>query len=409
MLNKKTMAFSSVSRRNFIKGGAALAASSMVNPIAGHATSIKRNSIISNPLGFNGEYKDPVTGSYFLGNGYRFYSPTLMRFNANDSLSPFGKGGVNSYAYCLGDPVNNKDPSGHLILSSIIIGAIVGATVGALFSTVTEVVKAGITGEKPDLKQIGIGAALGAFSGGIGGASILATKTSVQIGMAVVDALGAAGIGMITNVKLEGQSVKDAGYGALVDIAINLSTFGLGNIFGSTQKSIQNRMRVDFENFRAPRMVIPDTKKALRESNDLANVVRSIIHEPKNKHARYMKRSKYAKGYHDASDEVSSWGTKAVWGRSNLKNVPRIQKLYLKHYVGKGSIKSIKKRNRSIERMYADSADFQLALHKRSVAARRVGFSNILDKYVFNTGLPDEDTKDLISFLLKNKPELLNI
>ncbi|MCX4409771.1 MULTISPECIES: RHS repeat-associated core domain-containing protein [unclassified Streptomyces] len=64
-------------------------------------------------LGFGGEWPDPVTGHYLLGNGYRSFNPVLMRFNSPDSSSPFGEGGFNSYAYCLGDPVNRVDPTGH--------------------------------------------------------------------------------------------------------------------------------------------------------------------------------------------------------------------------------------------------------------------------------------------------------
>jgi RHS repeat-associated protein len=65
-------------------------------------------------LGFAGERPDLVTGHYPLGNGYRSYNPVLMRFNQPDSLSPFGEGGLNAYAYCQGDPVNRSDPSGHV-------------------------------------------------------------------------------------------------------------------------------------------------------------------------------------------------------------------------------------------------------------------------------------------------------
>ncbi|MCL6705189.1 RHS repeat-associated core domain-containing protein [Pseudomonas sp. T1.Ur] len=65
-------------------------------------------------LGFNGERPDPVTGHYLLGNGYRAFNPVLMRFNSPDSLSPFGEGGLNAYMYCVGDPVNRQDPTGHL-------------------------------------------------------------------------------------------------------------------------------------------------------------------------------------------------------------------------------------------------------------------------------------------------------
>lgn len=64
--------------------------------------------------GFNGNLPDALTGWYLLGNGYRAYSPALMRFVSPDNVSPFGAGGVNAYGYCGGDPVNLEDPSGHL-------------------------------------------------------------------------------------------------------------------------------------------------------------------------------------------------------------------------------------------------------------------------------------------------------
>lgn len=64
-------------------------------------------------LGFNGERPDQITRNYPLGNGYREFSPVLMRFNTPDSMSPFMLGGLNPYAYCLGDPINSEDSSGH--------------------------------------------------------------------------------------------------------------------------------------------------------------------------------------------------------------------------------------------------------------------------------------------------------
>lgn len=64
-------------------------------------------------LGFNGERQIPGTDTYRLGNGYRTYSPQLQLFISPDSASPFGAGGINWYAYCAGDPVNQADPTGH--------------------------------------------------------------------------------------------------------------------------------------------------------------------------------------------------------------------------------------------------------------------------------------------------------
>ncbi|QHF05823.1 sugar-binding protein [Pseudomonas asturiensis] len=64
-------------------------------------------------LGFNGEARESDSGWYLLGRGYRAYNPCLMRFHSPDFLSPFGSGGVNPYAYCLGNPIALRDPTGH--------------------------------------------------------------------------------------------------------------------------------------------------------------------------------------------------------------------------------------------------------------------------------------------------------
>lgn len=66
--------------------------------------------------GYNGMRRDPVTGQYHAGNGYRCYDPALRRHVQPDWLSPFGEGGVNDYAHCP-DPVNLHDPSGAIMLS----------------------------------------------------------------------------------------------------------------------------------------------------------------------------------------------------------------------------------------------------------------------------------------------------
>ncbi|MFM5219657.1 RHS repeat-associated core domain-containing protein [Aeromonas hydrophila] len=116
------------SRHRFIMNSSVLATSSALltlSPI-GHAVAdlvlgpgeapvvLGRLLLQDSCIAFNGERCDPVTGLYHLGQGYRAYNPGLMRFHAADSLSPFGEGGVNPYAYCLGDPVSLVDPTGHM-------------------------------------------------------------------------------------------------------------------------------------------------------------------------------------------------------------------------------------------------------------------------------------------------------
>lgn len=97
--------------------------------------------------GFNGQLREQGTGWYHLGNGHRIYNPVLMRFHSPDALSPFGDGGLNPYAYCLGDPVNYVDPTGQTpdwlqpvltiglhaftIAATVIAAAVAGPPVGA--------------------------------------------------------------------------------------------------------------------------------------------------------------------------------------------------------------------------------------------------------------------------------------
>lgn len=63
---------------------------------------------VANPYRFAGREYDPETQLYF--NRARYYDPTLSRFISED---PIGlSGGINSYSYANGDPVNANDPNG---------------------------------------------------------------------------------------------------------------------------------------------------------------------------------------------------------------------------------------------------------------------------------------------------------
>lgn len=77
-------------------------------PPYGYLTAAKMLALI----GFNGKWQDPASLAYLLGNGHRSFHTSIGRFGIADTLSPFGKGGVNSYAYCAGDPINREDSTG---------------------------------------------------------------------------------------------------------------------------------------------------------------------------------------------------------------------------------------------------------------------------------------------------------
>lgn len=112
-----------------------------------YGATTQRSGLSASLPGFNGERADPLSGVTHLGNGYRAYSPVLRRFTCPDNASPFGEGGVNPYAYCEGDPINNTDPSGHglitLIIRAIAFGLRVGLKVAMSEGTAAAVTTAG--------------------------------------------------------------------------------------------------------------------------------------------------------------------------------------------------------------------------------------------------------------------------
>ena len=68
--------------------------------------------------------------------------PELCRWISPDDieyLDPESVNGLNLYCYCLNDPVNNYDPTGHFAISlGFLIGSIViGTAFGAGFAGVT--------------------------------------------------------------------------------------------------------------------------------------------------------------------------------------------------------------------------------------------------------------------------------
>lgn len=59
---------------------------------------------------YTGQWRE--RGLYLLGYGYRAYLPLVGRFASSDVHSPFGRGGLNAYAYCGAEPINRRDASG---------------------------------------------------------------------------------------------------------------------------------------------------------------------------------------------------------------------------------------------------------------------------------------------------------
>lgn len=174
----------------------------------------QKNSPAASPaIRFNGEKMDPVLQCYHLGNGYRCYHPKLMRFLVPDSLSPFDEGGINSYMYCVGNPVNLVDPTGHLSGSGI--ASVVLGVAGLLLSLFT-------FGASVAVAAGFVGAAIAAGSLAAAGISTLSVTTTVLSVTSSALSITSASLGIASSVIIE------RGYEGDAKLATNLGWGSLG-------------------------------------------------------------------------------------------------------------------------------------------------------------------------------------
>lgn len=163
--------------------------------------------LLANPFRYRGYYYDTSIGLYYLNS--RYYDPETGRFLNEDLVSylePESIGGINLYAYCLNDPVNNIDPSGHFVISAFLTGLLItagiGAAVGAGSYLVSQCASYALTGEWSWSWGMFLGSTLGGALGGAltflsGGSwslvlSSIAAAAGTASGMALENAFGEA-------------------------------------------------------------------------------------------------------------------------------------------------------------------------------------------------------------------------
>ena len=142
---------------------------------------------VDTTAGFNGQRLEPATGGYLLGNGHRLYNPVLMRFTRPDALSPFGKGGVNAYAYCEGDPVNGIDPTGEFLTALLGLLRSAGAGAGVAFTSLVSI--------KAPASGIALGGIRVAIAGGLIGAAGAVMSVAGDKNAVIVASLGGGLLG----------------------------------------------------------------------------------------------------------------------------------------------------------------------------------------------------------------------
>ena len=164
-----------------------------------------------NPFRYRGYYYDTETGLYFLQT--RYYDPEVGRFLNRDSASyadPETIGGLNLYAYCLNNPVEYVDPTGHIVISFLLAGAIVGFTVSFTSSAVSQAI---MNNGQVDWGIAAIDGLFGAVSGALATTGIGAVA-GMLIDMGLSFANETIVYGMQNNWQYSGEDWLHIGYSA---------------------------------------------------------------------------------------------------------------------------------------------------------------------------------------------------
>lgn len=212
--------------------------------------------LLANPFRYRGYYYDSSIGLYYLNS--RYYDPETGRFLNEDLVSylePETIGGINLYAYCLNDPVNNIDPSGHLVMT-LLIAMGIGAAIGGISSAITGAI-AGKRGLYLFLHSLG-GAVLGGVLGGattLGGLFGIGAISSSFAALGFMGSVAASfGAGVLSYGLQEVWSVDDAewdwgdaaAYGGIAATQ-GAFAFGVGAVLGySGNWQSQNKKPIKF-------------------------------------------------------------------------------------------------------------------------------------------------------------------
>ena len=94
--------------------------------------------------GYNAEEQHPTTGLTYLR--FRYYEASTSTFGVQDTYlgNIFSPLTLNRYLYCLSNPVNYVDPTGHVSVGSLLTGGIVGTITTAIANikvTILEVIR----------------------------------------------------------------------------------------------------------------------------------------------------------------------------------------------------------------------------------------------------------------------------
>ncbi len=178
-----------------------------------------------NPFRYRSYIYDEETNLYYLNS--RYYDPEVCRFiNADDistlDVTQIANNGLNLFAYCLNNPVNESDENGYFL--SWLIGFIVAAVVVAFANTVvqlaTDTIEYIFTGQW----NSGWEDYVGAFLGGLAGGALFFLTGNIAATFGVMNGIESLTTNLLTNAtgrtrlsveEILGSAFFSAGIGAL--------------------------------------------------------------------------------------------------------------------------------------------------------------------------------------------------
>ena len=168
-------------------------------------SNINRFIAFKNPFRYRSYYYDFETNLYYLNS--RYYDPEIGRFiNADDistlDATQIALNGLNLYAYCLNNPVNETDENGYFVLWLFITAILVGAAIGGT----TNGIKAYNEGAR----------GWGLFGAIIGGAIMGGAMGAIT---AIGGVAGMASIGMVSFISTGTALGISVGIGVMAGIA----------------------------------------------------------------------------------------------------------------------------------------------------------------------------------------------
>ena len=196
-----------------------------------------------NPFRYRGYYYDTETGLYFLQT--RYYDPEVGRFLNRDSVQyadPETINGLNLYAYCLNNPVEYVDPTGHfpIWLAALAIGTFVSGLISGTTNAIQTAINGGSGAEiwASFAENAITGAAMG-FAMTLGGIAAIyfGAAATVVSGLVSIAVGFGAGIGAYwAGGRIRGEDklswVDAIGQGIVTGFAA-FNSFGVGYMMGT--------------------------------------------------------------------------------------------------------------------------------------------------------------------------------